>query len=53
MRRKTKFGLRLLLLFVAKHEIKATNWKIFALWVWDTEAFRARASGFLPCIVSD
>jgi hypothetical protein len=32
MRGKTKLVLRLLLLFVAKHEIEATNWKIIALW---------------------
>ncbi|CAI9633541.1 unnamed protein product [Alternaria burnsii] len=53
MRDKTKLGLRLLLLFVAKHEIEATNWKIIALWAWNREASRARASGFLPCTVSD
>jgi hypothetical protein len=41
------------LLFVAKHEIEATNWKTIAIWAWDSEAFRARASGFLPCIVPD
>jgi hypothetical protein len=53
MRGKTKLGLRLLLLFVAKHEIEATNWKTIVLWAWDREAFRASASSFPLCIVSD